>query len=130
MLASQSTDARDKYFATYAGEFAPCSSKELRSELPALEAARASVGAVVAELTDILPKLPSCLGSASFITESLASGSISRKSEQGSKQEAFLESAGRLSQSVDAQNGLDKNGILALLQEARRIIISVRGALF
>ena len=85
--AAKSSDARDKYFATYVGEFASCSSKQLRSELPSLEvsspsivllllqlcegarmslwfaqAARASVAAVTAELAEILPKLSSCRG--------------------------------------------------------------------
>merc|ERR1712232_271324 len=66
-VAAKSSDARDKYFATYVREFAPCSSKELRSELPALEAARTSVGAVVAELAEILPKLSACRGAVAFL---------------------------------------------------------------
>ena len=35
-----------------------------------------------------------------------------------------------LAQKVDNQNGVDANGVNELLQEARRIIVTARGALF
>merc|ERR1712226_903254 len=66
-IAAKSADARDKYFQTYVREFGPCSSKSLRSELPSLEAARASVAAVLSELVDVLPKLNSCRGAVSLM---------------------------------------------------------------
>merc|ERR1712057_71096 len=77
--AAKSTDARDKYFATYVSEFAPCSSKALRSELPSLEAARASVASVVSELADVLPKLGSCRGAAVLAKSAGASGELVRR---------------------------------------------------
>jgi len=37
---------------------------------------------------------------------------------------------GQLSRSVDNQNGVDTGAVVALLKEARRVIIAARGALF
>ena len=48
--AAKSNDARDKYFATYVGEFASCSSKALRSELPSLEVGVCNVCVCVSPL--------------------------------------------------------------------------------
>ena len=50
--ASKSSDARDKYFLSAASEFDDSPAKAFRSELPALEAARAALAASVAELGD------------------------------------------------------------------------------
>merc|ERR1711920_413531 len=58
--ASKSSDARDKYFLSAASEFDDSPAKAFRSELPALEAARAALAASVAELGDASPKLESC----------------------------------------------------------------------
>merc|ERR1712166_110154 len=66
-LAAKSADARDKYFETFVGGAAPGASKALRSELPSLEAARASVATVVSELRRVLPQISSCRGAASLI---------------------------------------------------------------
>jgi len=58
--AAKSADARDKYFQINAGEFNPLAAKALAGELPALDAAQASVAATVSELAEALPKLAAC----------------------------------------------------------------------
>lgn len=126
--AAKSNDARDKYFATYVGEFASCSSKTLRSELPSLEAARASVAAVTAELADLLPKLSSCRGASLLLKGGVAlkvATSLQRQQEHSARG-----GADALARKVDEQNGIDSGAVAALLGEARRVIIAARGALF
>merc|ERR1712048_1162498 len=65
--AAKSGDARDKYFQSYVGEAGIC----LRSEVPSLEAARASVASTVSELVDVLPKLASCRRQESLLQNSI-----------------------------------------------------------
>ena len=58
--AAKSGDARDKYFLSYVGEYDNFPAKGLRSEIPALEAVRASLEATISELADVAPRLASC----------------------------------------------------------------------
>merc|ERR1719336_57162 len=57
---AKSPDARDKYFMTYVSGFDPAPARALASEAPSLEAAQASLAAVVSELADALPQLVAC----------------------------------------------------------------------
>merc|ERR1712061_518490 len=63
LKASKSADARDKYFLSRVSEADACPSKQLRSELPAFEAAKSSLAATTAELVDVLPALATCSAS-------------------------------------------------------------------
>lgn len=60
--AANSGDARDKYFQIRVGEFDAYAAKALASELPALEAAMASVSAIISELAEALPQMSTCKG--------------------------------------------------------------------
>jgi len=60
--AAKSADARDKYFQVHVGEFDPSAAKAMASELPALEAAKASVSATISELAEALPRISACKG--------------------------------------------------------------------
>lgn len=127
-LAAKSVDARDKYFETYVAGFAPCSSNALRSELPSLEAAQASVSSVIAELLEVLPKMNSCSGAAAFM---IGSSHIDSQPTGRATGDALSGNAASLiSQYVDNQNAIGTVGVRALLREARRVIIAARGALF
>ena len=59
--AATTRDARDKFFMAAVGSFDGAANAVLRSELPALEAADASLAAVTVELADALPSFPKCL---------------------------------------------------------------------
>jgi len=128
-LAAKSADARDKYFETYVGGAAPGASKALRSELPSLEAARASVATVVSELGRVLPQISSCRGAASLI-RAAGSSSLLGQAAAGSVHAASVgNSASQVATDVDRQNGIDTEGVGALVKEARRVIIAARSAL-
>ena len=115
--AAKSSDGRDNYFLSAAGEFDDSPAKAFRSELPALEAARAALASSIAELGDALPKLESC-GVHAF--------SRQRK----------LRNFGQLHKQVVARVGsasalstVDAEDLDGLLTAARSTIVSIRGAL-
>merc|ERR1712194_434178 len=110
--AGKSNDARDKYFETYVGEFAPGSSKALRSELPALEAARASLASVVSALAGALPKMKSCHGApaaaaaaAAAFLKSEGSAVMLARSVDGNTRSASTRE--QMAENVDRQNGVN-----------------------
>merc|ERR1712061_4360 len=69
--AAKSTDARDKYFLSYVGEFDPYPTKALQNELPLLEAAKASLTTTISDLADVFPRLASCQAHGNLATTSL-----------------------------------------------------------
>ena len=115
--AARSSDARDKYFLSHVETFDPLPAKGLRSELPAMEAARASLAATVSELADATPQLSSCR------REEFAS-MVARRNE-GVGQRYRLS----VNQSENEQKGYFREGLGSLLAEARSSIVSVRSVL-
>ena len=59
-VAAKSGDARDQYFAVAVGSFDPAAGAQLRSELPGLEAADATLAAAVTELAEVAPDAHAC----------------------------------------------------------------------
>ena len=125
--AAKSSDARDKYFLSYVGEFDPFPAKALRSELPSAEAAKASLAATTSELADALPRLGLCRA------ETMPTISVGRARPKHSLQ-TLHSSKANVGASVAAQsaargNGLDADELDLLLKEARASIIGVRKVL-
>ena len=113
--AAKSADARDKYFQVYVGEFDPYAAKSLASELPALEAAKASVSATISELAEALPKMGACKGR-SFVGAKLLAGRSVRRL------------GGATSSGVRA-DAADAKTVGALIAEARATIMAARALL-
>jgi hypothetical protein len=126
--AAKSKDARDKYFQSYVGESGPSSSSALRSEVPSLEAATASVASTVSELVDVLPKLASCRGADILLGTAtrVKAGSLSH----ANLQTASAAGTTSIIKDVDAKNSIQVDAVNALLKEARRTVIAARAVLF
>jgi hypothetical protein len=136
--ASKSSDARDKYFMSYVGEFDPFPAKALRNELPSLDAAAVSLGAAASELADAIPLLDFCgvgtkpaggLGAAvlnTSVVEFRRHDGVSLASQSGQASQSSALSSGPGAESVDAQNGLDIDALDLLLSETRASILGVR----
>merc|ERR1719221_1992324 len=155
--AGKSVDARDKYFMSYVGEFDPCPSRALRSELPSLEAAKTSMASTVNEISDVLPFLASCreASTSSFrqtvrpdrpstmnpvshedkrlrVTDNRRGDSLSglfvkEKLRMGGG--SMVSASLRLGELIESQNGIDAESVALLMQEGRRAIIEARKAL-
>ena len=115
--AAGSNDARDKYFLTHVGDFDPLPSKGSRSELPALEAARASLAAVVSELADATPQLSLCRGEELTAMVARAEQAVGRRDRSS------------VHQSEGEQKGSFTEGLDSLLAVARSYIVNFRSAL-
>ena len=116
-VAAKSSDARDKYFLSYVAASEPAPASALRSELPALEAAQASLSATISELADILPRVGACGGLAAN------AGLIRlRQSSEALVSSTRAEHAGQ-------RSTFDQDALENLLQEARASIVGVRKVL-
>ena len=115
--ASKSADARDKYFLSAATEFDESPAKAFRSELPALEAARAALAASIAELVDALPQLENCGGHA-----------FSRQRVSQGFRQLQQHVMGRNARALDSGT-VDVQDLNSLLTVARSTIVGIRGAL-
>jgi len=106
--ASQSQDARDKYFPVSVSDFDPAASSALRAELPAMAAAAASLSNALADIA----ALPSCDGEAALLSTS-----------------ALLTTSSMIRSDGNAVGGFDDADVKQLLATARSVIVAARDAL-
>merc|ERR1712127_731770 len=119
-LASQSKDARDKYFTVSVSNFDPASSAALRAELPALAAGKTSLSSALSEVV----ALPSCDGGVAMTSTS--SGKSMLVHDSSSDTRAAGEGVADL---VSSMNGVDEVDVKTLLAVARSTIVGARDTL-
>merc|ERR1712118_521116 len=106
---------------TVVKEFAPGDSKVLRSELPSLEAAQASLAATVTELMEVLPKMSACTNKGAALLSLKREGVGIPFVSSGLR--SSHTAAAPLHRLVEVQNGVDADAVSAMLSEARQVII-------
>lgn len=137
--AEKSNDARDKFFLVTGGSFNDAEgSKNLRSELPALAAARASLATVVTSLSTVLPQLQLCHQQPASMRSPVKVNQTVARIEAVPSDAAWSVSLSRgdllagmsvKASVVEQQNGIDLEEARLLLTEARAAILQVRAAL-
>ena len=144
--AAGSADSRDKLFVSLVEEFNPYASAALRDELPAFEAAKASLAAAAVELSEVLPTIDSCRKN-EFGAPSLSRpvhlhlpqterGEASLKSRLGRRAAANFRqtfdiptpegASARIVNAVDDHIGVDVDSLRSLMQGARAVILQLR----
>merc|ERR1712050_119513 len=108
-VVSQSKDARDKYFAVSVADFDPAAASAVRTELPALAAAAASLRGALREVV----ALPPCDGGAAMI---MTSSNSSVQSRDATAHE-------------DSINNFDDSDVKCLLAAAKALILKARADL-
>merc|ERR1712045_855876 len=99
---------------SYVTEFDPFPAKSLRSEVPLLESAQASLAAAASELADTLPKLSLCRTGAAFV-----SNANFMKADAAHVHATLARDHGDI---ISASNGIDIEGTQQLMDEARSTI--------
>merc|ERR1719384_3026372 len=117
-VASESKDARDKYFLSYTSDFDAAPLAALQAELPALQAAKASLSMVLGELAMTSPRLAGCNGKLSLKSD------VHKFSESAVTQLVSHEQSG-----LKDASDIDTGGLEQLLASARDLVSGFRGAL-